>query len=221
MGPLLAQVVPLAAGAAISPALLGVQVLNLSRPRSPLGWAWSVALGAALLLVAATVAALIFHLGTGGHKASPELKGVVKLVGAAVLFGVAIYELVWASGKPQKSRLPVREDTGQGAGVRWPMVGVGAGLLLPNLALYFPAAHEIAASGEGPAGRAAALVLVFAITMLPAAAPPLALMVLGNRVKAPLQALNDYVTEHRRGVTAIACVVFGAALLVSGLIQVV
>src|SRR3954467_15964370 len=63
VGPLLAQVVPLAVGAAISPALLGLQVLNVSRPRSPLAWAWSVALGAALLLVVATAAALLFHLG--------------------------------------------------------------------------------------------------------------------------------------------------------------
>ena len=31
--PLLAQVFPLAVGAAISPALLGLQVLNISRPR--------------------------------------------------------------------------------------------------------------------------------------------------------------------------------------------
>jgi hypothetical protein len=55
--------------------------------------------------------------------------------------------------------------------------------------------------------------------MLPAAAPPLALMVLGERVKPPLQTLNDYVITHRRGVTAVACVVFGIVLLVSGLIQ--
>ncbi len=178
-----------------------------------------MALGAALLLVAATVAALFFHLGTGGHKASPELKGVVKVVGAAALFGVTAYELVWASGRPPRSRLPAAGDSGDGAGVRWPMVGLGAGLLLPNLALYFPAAHEIAASGESAPARAAVFVLVFAITMLPAAAPPLALMVLGDRVKPPLQRLNDYVIDHRRGVTAVACVVFGVVLLVSGLIQ--
>jgi hypothetical protein len=99
------------------------------------------------------------------------------------------------------------------------MAGVGAGLLLPNLALYFPAAHEIAGSGQAVGVRVLAFVLIFAITMLPAAAPPLALMLLGERVKAPLQALNDYVIAHRRGVTAVACLVFGTVLLVSGLIQ--
>jgi len=219
--PLLAQVLPLAAGATISPAMVGLQVINISRARNPLAWAWSVALGVALLLVAATAAALLFHVGTGGHKASPELKGVVKLVGAAVLFGVGIYELVWAKGAQPKSRMPAAAEGSEGAGVHWAMVGAGAGLILPNLALYFPAAHEVAASGEGPAVRAAALLLVFVITMVPAAAPPLALMILGDRVKAPLQALNDYVTDHRRGVTAGACLVFGVVLLVSGLIQVI
>ena len=218
MAPLLAQVLPLAPGAAISPALLGLQVLNVSRPRAPLSWAWSVALGAALLLVVATVAALVFHLGTGGHKASPELKGVVKLVGAGVLFAVTIYELVWASGAPPKSRLPEGDGEG-GSGLHWAMAGVGAGLILPNLALYFPAAHEIAASEEATAGRVVAFLLVFAVAMLPAAVPPLALMLMGERVKPPLQALNDYVIAHRRGVTAVACVVFGIVLLVSGLIQ--
>jgi hypothetical protein len=219
VGPLLAQVVPLAVGAAISPALLGLQVLNVSRPRSPLAWAWSLALGAALLLLVATAAALLFHLGTGGHKASPELKGVVKVVGAAALAAAAVYELVWAKGTPPKSRMPAAEDSDTGKGVHWAMVGVGAGLLFPNLALYFPAAHEIAASGQGTAGRVVAFVSVFAITMLPAAVPPLALMLLGERVKPPLQALNDYVVTHRRGVTAVACAVFGTVLLVSGLIQ--
>jgi Sap, sulfolipid-1-addressing protein len=216
---LFAQVLPLAVGAALSPALLGLQVLNISRPRAPLSWAWSVAFGVALLLVAATVVALVFHLGTGGHKASPELKGVVKLVGAAALFGVAVYELVWDKGTPPKSRAPAEEDSA-GSGVHWSMVGVGAGLVLPNLALYFPAAHEIAASDEGTVGRVVAFVLLFAIAMLPAAVPPLALILLGDRVKAPLQALNDYVIAHRRGATAAACLVFGLVLLVSGVVQV-
>jgi Sap, sulfolipid-1-addressing protein len=168
--------------------------------------------------VAATVVALVFHLGTGGHRASPELKGAVKLVGAVALFGVAVYELVWDRGAPPKSRAPAAGDAA-GAGVHWSMVGVGAGLVLPNVALYFPAAHEIAASGEGTAARVVAFVLLFAIAMLPAAVPPLALILLGDRVKAPLQALNDYVIAHRRGVTAAACLVFGVVLLVSGLIQ--
>ena len=221
MAPLLAQVLPLAAGAAISPAMLGLQVLNVSRARNPLAWAWSVALGVALMLVVATAAALLFHIGTGGHKASPELKGVVKLVAAVVLVGVGIYEVGWGSSAPPKSRVPSAAEGAEGAGVHWPMVGVGAGLLLPNLALYFPAAHEVAASGEGPAARAAVLLLVFLITMVPAAAPPLAVMILGDRVKPPLRAVNDYVTEHRRLVTAGACLVFGVVLLVSGLIQVI
>ena len=46
-------------------------------------------------------------------------------------------------------------------------------------------------------------------------------MILGDRVKAPLQALNDYVTTHRRGVTAAAGLVFGMVLVVSGLIQLI
>ena len=119
MAPLLAQVLPLAAGAAISPAMLGLQVLNVSRARNPLAWAWSVALGVALLLVVATAAALLFHIGTGGHKASPELKGVVKLVAAVVLLGVGIYEVGWGSGAPPKSRVPSAAEGAEGAGVHW------------------------------------------------------------------------------------------------------
>ena len=82
---------------------------------------------------------------------------MVKLVGAVVLFGVAVYELAGATARRRSHERRPTADGSAGAGVHWAMVGVGAGLVLPNVALYFPAAHEVAASGEGPAGRAAAL----------------------------------------------------------------
>lgn len=215
----MAQVLPLAAGAAVSPGLLGLQMLNLARREGPMAWAWSVSIGSAAVLLLATVAAFVFHFSTGGDGAQPEWRGVVKLSGALVLFAIASYELVWAGEGPAPTLTDAGEVSARRGGLRAPGIGLGAVLVVPNLALYFPAAHEIAASEGADAARAVLFVVVFGITMLPVAAPPLAVRLLGERVRPALEGLNFYVTEHRRGVTATACVGFGIALAVSGAIQ--
>lgn len=214
----MAQVLPLAAGAAISPALLALQMLNLSRPRSPMAWAWSVVVGAGAVLLAATAAAFMFAFGTGGTDTDPELKGVVKLVGAGALVAVAVYELRWAKQAPPAPAHKADED-GENRRLRGPAIGLGALLVAPNLALYFPAAHELATADESDAARLLLLVVVLGIAMLPVAAPPLAVAVLGERARPTLDAINSYVTDHRRGVTAAACVVFAVGLAVSGAVQ--
>jgi len=164
------------------------------------------------VLLLATVAAFVFHFSTGGDGAQPEWRGVVKLSGALVLFAIASYELVWAGEGPAPTLPDAGEVSARRGGLRPPGIGLGAVLVVPNLALYFPAAHEIAASEGADAARAMLFVVVFSIAMLPVAAPPLAVKLLGERVRPTLEGLNLYVTEHRRDVTAIACVGFGSAM---------
>jgi hypothetical protein len=215
---LLAQVLPLAVGAAVSPAMLGLQVLNLSRPRSPMAWAWSMAAGAAALLAAATLAAFLLHVSTSGSRASPESRGVVKLIAGVILLAVAVRLLTGSHDRPPP-RLLEEADDARGW-VRWPAVVVGAGLVAPNLAVYFPAVHELAASREPAGARGALMVFTFAMAMLPAAGPPLAVLALGDRARPPLDAVNRWVTEHRRRFTAALCLIFGLALVGLGLTQV-
>jgi len=215
---LLAQVLPLAVGSALSPAMFGLQILNLSRPRSPMAWAWSMAAGAAALLLVATLAAFLLHVSTKGTHASPEMRGAVKAAAGMILLGVAVRVLTRPAADHPPSRL-LEEPEKARSWVRPAAVVVGAGLVAPNVALYFPAVHEVATSGEPAGARAALVVFVFAMAMLPGAGPPLAVMALGDRARPPLDAINRWVTEHRRGFTATLCVVFGLVLAGLGLIQ--
>ncbi len=80
--------------------------------------------------------------------------------------------------------------------------------------------HELASADESGVARVVLLAPVFGIAMLPVAAPPLAVALLGERARPTLDALNAFVTEHRRGVTATACVVFAVALGISGAAQI-
>lgn len=184
-----------------------------------MAWAWSVAAGAGTVLLVATAAAFVFAFGTGGSGTEPEWKGVVKVAGAVLLLAVAVYELTRASdGQPAPPR-EGDEDDDRHHRLRAPAVGLGAALVAPNLALYFPAAHELASADESEVARVVLLAAVFGIAMLPVAAPPLAVALLGERVRPALDALNAFVTEHRRGVTATACVVFAVVLGISGAVQ--
>ena len=51
--------------------------------------------------------------------------------------------------------------------------GLGAALVAPNMALYLPAAHEIARSGVSAPGKLVAFVVAGAVALVPVAAPPL------------------------------------------------
>jgi len=130
----------------------------------------------------------VFAFGTGGSATEPEWKGVIKLAGALALLAVAIYELTAASDRQPAPAPEDDEDDDHRGRLRAPAAGLGAALVAPNLALYFPAAHELASADEPVGARLVDLAVVFAIAMLPVAAPPLAVAVLGERARRPWMA---------------------------------
>jgi hypothetical protein len=79
MGHLLAIVVPLACGAAVSPTILALQLLTLSRRTAPLARSWAVAVGCVLVLVGLSVVALLVAQSSGGSDSPDEAGGIVKL----------------------------------------------------------------------------------------------------------------------------------------------
>lgn len=84
-----------------------------------------------------------------------------------------------------------------------------------TVALFFPAVHEIGIAHVSLAGQAATLVLVILITLLPASAPPVAVMLLGERAQPAMNALNTLFTKHQRKLTIVIC--FGFAILLIAL----
>jgi hypothetical protein len=213
MGSLLAIVLPLACGAAVSPTILALQLLTLSRSDRPVARAWAVAAGCALVLAGLTVAALLLAHGTGGSGSPSEAGGIVKLAAALLLLGLGVRTLTRpapATPKPERDSLhPLRESS-----------ALGAAMMVSNfstIVLYFPAVHAIGIDDAGVDAKVVAFVLLYAITLVPAVGPPLVVTLLGQRATPVLQRLNDFFTAHRRGIGAGICFAFAVLLGATGL----
>jgi threonine/homoserine/homoserine lactone efflux protein len=208
VGHLLGIVLPLALGAAITPTIVGVQVVTLSAPRSPLKRAWLLAAGCAVVLIVESAVALALAGGTGWSDGSSTPGAIVKLVAAALLVVLGVRTL----RRRGKREAPAKRADEPRLGRSF---ALGAGLMATNfssLILYFPAMHEIGSSDAGATAQIVAFVLVFAITMLPAVGPPLVVGLLGERARPPLERLNRAFTEHRDQIGAAVCFVFAALL---------
>jgi len=213
MGKLLAIVLPLALGAAISPTILALQLLTLSRRTAPLARSWAVAGGCVLVLAGLSVVALLVAKSTGGSSSPSEAGGIVKLVAAALLLVVGVRQLRKAPPAVQApehaSRHPLRQS-----------FALGAAMMVSNfstIVLYFPAVHAIGIADVALADKAVAFALLFAITLLTAVGPPLVVTLMGARATPVLERLNGFFTAHRRGIGAAICFAFAVLLTAAGL----
>jgi hypothetical protein len=212
MGSLLGLVLPLAAGAAVSPTLLAVQLVTLSRRTRPLARSWAVALGAATVLAGFAVAALLLARSTGGSTSPSEAGAIVKLAAAGLLAALGTRTLLRGPRAAKPERVgphPLRQA-----------VLLGAVLMLTNfstIALFFPAIHAIGISTVTVTDKALAFALLYVITLLPVLVPPLAVTLLGQRATPALQALNRFFVRHHRGIDAGICFAFAALLAIAGL----
>lgn len=214
MGRLLAIVLPLALGAAVTPTIVAAQLLQLTARTRPLARAWALAGGAAVVLVGVSVLALAVAAGSGGSDSPSRAGGIVKLVAAVLLVGLGVRALRHR-GDPPKPK-PHKDDRAHLGRA----FAFGAGLMATNfssLVLYFPAMHAIGISDADATARALALVLLFGIALLPAYGPPLVVGALGERAQAPLDRLSHFFTTHRQAIAAGLCFGFAALLAAAGL----
>lgn len=208
MGELLGIVVPLAAGAAISPTTLALQLFVLSRKTAPLARAWAIAAGYALVLLVEMAIAFAFAAsGPGGSTSKPE--AWLKL---ACAVGLALLGVV-ALRRPPKPR-KVRAESSNPALGRY--LAIGIVLMATNVttvALYLPAMHHVGVSDVGPLAQALAAVVVLTITLIPAVAPPLAMTLAGDRAGAALDRLSDFCSRHSQAIDVSVC--FGFAIFLA------
>ena len=141
MGKLLAIVIPLALGAAVTPTIIAAKLLSLTAKTRPLARAWALAGGCAVVLVGVSVLASAVAAGSGGSDSPSRAGGIVKLVAAVLLVGLGTRALRHR-GDPPKPK-PHKDER--------PHLGrsfvFGAGLMVTNfssLVLYFPAMHRSA-----------------------------------------------------------------------------
>jgi hypothetical protein len=215
MGKLLAIVLPLALGAAVTPTVVAAQLLSLTAKTRPLARAWALAGGCAVVLVGESVLALAIAAGSGGSDSPSRAGGIVKLVAAVLLVGLGARALSRRGTAPATPKVHKDERAHLGRSF-----ALGAGLMATNftsLVLYFPAMHAIGISDADTSARAVALVLLFSITLLPAVGPPLLVSALGERAQAPLDRLSRFFADHRQAIAATLCFGFAVLLGAAGL----
>ncbi len=220
MAALLASVLPLAVGAAISPTLLALQLLVLTGETRPLARAWALSGGAALVLAVFSIlgVTVLNHLHPGRH-GHPSLRdAVILFIAAGLLTFLALRSL-------HERPTPAEQQTSRTAGrlqhapTSW-FVGVGALGMLVNfstLILFLPALHEITRSSVDAEGRAVAFAVLFVVTLLPVLAPVAVVSLLGERAQPALRATHTFVSDHARRIGMVIEVVFAVYLTLKGI----
>jgi len=202
VGALLATVLPLALGAAVSPTLFALEILVLSGRRHPVGRGWAVAGGVTAMLIVYTVLGFTVLEHVAHRRSHSVTDGVIDVAVALLLALLAIRTL---------HRRPTAAESHNRMASRMldaPTVsfwGVGAVAMLVNfstLVLYLAALHQIAHSSVVVADKVMVVAVVMLITLLPVLVPLLLVGVLGHRADPVLARLNEFVGGHARQITA-------------------
>jgi len=181
--------------------------------------AWSLTLGAALVLGAFSVLCVTAlqrirpHHGT--HRSATD--AAVLLVSGTLLALLAVRSLIRRPtvGERQPSTIAGRLGT---ASTGW-FVGVGALGMVVNfstLLLVLPAIHEITHSTASDASKVVVFAVLYVIVLVPVLVPVLLVTVLGSGADRLLDATHTWVGAHSRTIGVVIEVVFAVYLVVKG-----
>ncbi len=213
VGALLATVLPLALGAAVSPALFAQEVLVLSGRRHPISRGWAVAGGAAAMLIIYTLLGLTV-LEHVVHRRSHSVTDAAIDLGAALL--LALLAIRAFHRRPTAAESHNRMASRMLDAPTVSFWGLGAFAMLVNfstLVLFLAALHQIPHSSVDLAEKAVVVVILILITLLPVLVPLLLVVVLGHKADPVLSGLNEFVSGHARQITAGIEILFCLLLL--------
>ncbi len=215
------QLLPLALGAAVSPALLVVQLAILTGDARALKRSWSLAAGRMVSLAVITVG------GTSLLALLPDFgKGLRASTGAAVIMGIAGVVLILLAVREAQRGPRAPRTQGQRRVDRLidapplSLFAFGAAWMLVNastLALYIPGLHVVSRAQVSWAARSVALLFLFLFASAAALAPPLAVSLFGDSVRPRLSRLQTWFERNGHLVSIAITGVFGLALLGFGL----
>ena len=215
VGELVAKVLPLAIGAAISPTILIVVLLVLGGPVHPRARGVAYTAGAITVLLVLTAISLTFlRRSVVGKGPADPIYGWMDIGFAVLIFLIGLRELLTAP-KP-------KQPPGNGADAaahlgRFYVIGLV--MMLTNfstLVLYVPAMKEVAIADVGMGGKVAVTVLVLAIASALAWVPVLLDIVAPRAAARVLNPLNAFMTRHQKSVTVVVCFAFTVFLMAKG-----
>ncbi len=223
MASLFAQVLPLALGMAVSPAVLTLVVLILSGRHHPVPRAWAFVVGLLLVVLVLMAVGLLF-LGrlpdhASGHESAAQDWGKVAAGTALLLLGLRELRPARTPGERQRAASAARAKRMANAGLGV-FVGIGALTMLFNfssIVLFIPALHMVSVSSADTAAKALVCAFLVLMMLLPGLVPVLLVTVMGRRADPRLARLNAFTTAHQRQINAGICFVFAAVLLWGGI----
>jgi hypothetical protein len=209
MSSLLAEVIPLALAAAISPVVFLLQLNTLTGPR-PLSRGAALTAGAAIVLIIGSTLGVL--LGGTGFSDRPTLQAVINIGFGVLLILVGLRALL-RPPKPKPAELD-EKPTGLGRSFL-----AGAGGMASNVttfALYIPALALIAGSNLPLRQRGLAGLIILLITLMVAWVPLLVAAVVPGATTRLLPALGGWMTRNDRWIQVVLGLGFGIWLFVKG-----
>jgi hypothetical protein len=214
-GELIAKVLPLALGAAISPTILIVVLLVLGSPSHPRirGTAYAAG-GITVLIVLAVVSLTVLQRRVTGHPASDPIYGWID-IGFGVLMAIIGARALLTPPKPRSAPTGGADQPAHFGR----FYAIGIAMMVTNfstLVLFVPAMKDVAVASVGTGAKAFTVVLVLAVASVLAWAPVLLDVVAPKAASRVLNPLNTFMTSHQRAVTVTVCFVFSIVLIAKG-----
>lgn len=210
MSSLIAETVPLALAAAISPVLFLLQLNTLTGAR-PIARGAALLAGAAVVLI--VVSSLGVALGNTSFNTNDTLQAWIKIGFGVLLMLVGLRALL----RPPKPKKTDPDEKPKGIGRSFLAGAGGMASNITTFALYIPALVLIAGS-DIPAGqRALVALIILLITLSIAWVPLLAAIVVPGATTRWLPALGDWMTRNDRWIQVALGFGFGLLLLANGI----
>lgn len=214
MDALLAKLIPLAFGAAISPTILAVVILILGSPVRPRFRIAVFGGGALAVLVVVGIAGLVALTNTVSKAAQKnDAEAIFDLALGLILLALATRTALRHSKPQTKSH-----DRSRRTGVK-ATLGLGVLMMSTNittLVLYIAALKEIDAAKVGAFDEAIALTILIAIAMLPILLPMAIYQIAPRTAQRILSRIGAFTDHHKRTISLTVLTVFGLYLLLKG-----
>jgi hypothetical protein len=220
VGELLARVIPLALGAAVSPTMLTVSVLILCSRRRPVARGVVFTLGVLTVLVALTVLGLTVLDRFANHHPSATERAVsdgVDLALGIVLLALALRTALRPHDPTRHAQPKQPRDRGSGLGNAFVLGLVVMATNVTTIVLYIPMMKDIGRSSVSEADQLLTVLLVLALASLPAWLPLTLRVIAPEPSTRALARLEAFTTKHRGTIILVVEVVFGLYLLLKGL----
>lgn len=210
---LLALLVPMGLGSAVSPMMLSEQVVLLTRPQ---GRPAAAAYALGTITVSTLFVVLVLFLGTRLQlPRTLHLDAALDVWVGIALLVVAGVLLLWSRRHPHVRRAEPKVRLGRAAAYGFGLFAMATNFT--SLALVLPAAKEVAASSVAVPGKVVAALVVVALSTLPAWAPSVLVRWAPDRSTELLRTAQGLIDRHGAAVVRFALAGVGAFLLVRGL----